>query len=80
MALLYYLIVGAIAGWLGGQIMKGSGFGIIGNIVVGIIGGIIGGWLFGLLDISAGGGLVGSIITAAAGAIVLLWIARMVKS
>ena len=80
MALLYYLIVGGIAGWLGGQIMKGSGFGIIGNIVVGIIGGIIGGWLFDVLDISAGSGLVGSIITAAAGAIVLLWIARMIKS
>lgn len=79
MELLYFLLVGAAAGWLGGQIMKGSGFGLIGNIVVGIIGGIIGGWLFGFLGISAGGGLVGSIITAAAGAIVLLWLARMFK-
>lgn len=79
MEFLYFLLVGAAAGWLGGQIMKGSGFGLIGNIVVGIIGGIIGGWLFDFLGVSAGGGPVGSIITAAAGAIVLLWLARMFK-
>ena len=77
--LLYFLLVGALAGWLGGQIMKGSGFGIIGNIVVGIIGGIIGGWLFGFLGISAGGGFTGSIITAAVGAVVLLWLAKLFK-
>ena len=77
MELLYFLIIGGIAGWLGGQIMRGGGLGILGNIVVGIIGGIIGGWLFGLLGISAGGGLVGSIITAAVGAVVLLWIAGL---
>ena len=79
MELLYFLLVGAAAGWLGGQIMKGSGFGLLGNIVVGIIGGVIGGWVFDFLNISAGGGLTGSIITAAAGAIILLWIAKMVK-
>lgn len=79
MSLLYFLIVGGIAGWLGGQIMKGSGFGLLGNILVGVIGGLIGGYLFGLLGIEAGSGLIGSIITAAVGAIVLLWIARMVK-
>ena len=77
--LLYFLLVGALAGWLGGQIMKGEGFGLLGNIVVGIIGGIIGGWLFGFLGISTGSGFVGSIITAAAGAIVLLWLARLFK-
>ena len=79
MELIYFLLVGAAAGWLGGQIMKGSGFGLIGNIFVGIVGGVIGGWLFGLLNIDAGGGLTGSIITAAAGAVVLLWIARIFK-
>ncbi|MCG8332144.1 MAG: GlsB/YeaQ/YmgE family stress response membrane protein, partial [Chitinophagales bacterium] len=65
MSILYFLLVGAIAGWLGGQIMRGSGLGLFGNIVVGIIGGIIGGWLFDLLDITTGGGIIGSIITAA---------------
>lgn len=79
MDLLYFLIIGGIAGWLGGQIIRGAGFGIIGNIVIGIIGGIIGGWLFGQLGISAGGGLIGSIITAAIGAVVLLWIASLFR-
>lgn len=79
MSLLYFLAVGAIAGWLGGQIMKGKGFGLLGNILVGIIGSLIGGYLFNLLGIETSGGLVGSVITAAAGAVVLLWIARLVK-
>ena len=77
--LLYFLLVGALAGWLGGQIMKGKGFGLIGNIGVGVIGAIVGGWLFSFLGISAGGGFIGSIVTAAAGAVVLLWLARLVK-
>ncbi|MDX1409556.1 MAG: GlsB/YeaQ/YmgE family stress response membrane protein, partial [Saprospiraceae bacterium] len=72
MTWVYYIIVGAIAGWIAGQIMKGEGFGLFGNILVGIVGGVIGGWLFGALNISAGGGMVGSIITAVAGAIVLV--------
>lgn len=76
---IYYIIIGAIAGWLAGQIMKGKGFGLFGNILVGIVGGIIGGWLFGVLNISAGGGVIGSILTALAGAIVLLFIAGFVK-
>ena len=80
MALIYFLIIGAVAGWLSGQIMKGSGFGIIGNMVVGVIGSVIGGWLFSLFDIQVGNALIGSILTAVAGAIVLLWIARLVKS
>lgn len=80
MDLIITLLVGAVAGWLGGQIMQGSGFGIIGNIIVGLIGGLIGGYLFSLLGVRTGGGLAGSIITAAAGAIVLLWIARMIKA
>ncbi|HQU58990.1 MAG TPA: GlsB/YeaQ/YmgE family stress response membrane protein, partial [Saprospiraceae bacterium] len=79
MGILYYLIVGATAGWLGGKIMHGSGFGPVGNIIVGIVGGIIGGWLFGLLGITTSGGLIGSIITAVAGAVALLWVAGMLK-
>lgn len=78
--LIYFLGVGAIAGWIGGQIMKGSGFGLIGNIVVGIVGSLIGGWLFDFLKIDTPNNLAGSIITAAGGAIVLLWIAKMMNS
>ena len=70
--------IGAIAGWLAGVLMKGGGFGLLGDIVVGIIGAFIGGFLFGLLGISAGG-IIGSLITATVGAAVLLWIVGMIK-
>jgi uncharacterized membrane protein YeaQ/YmgE (transglycosylase-associated protein family) len=73
-----FLLIGALAGWLAGVIMKGGGFGLVGNIVVGIIGSQIGGWLFGLLGIGAGG-LIGSIIAAVVGAIILLAIIRLIK-
>jgi len=79
MAFLYFILVGAIAGWLAGQIMKGSGFGLLWNIILGIVGGLVGGWLFGELGISAGGGLLGSIITSAVGAIVVVFIAGLFK-
>ena len=58
-----FLVIGAVAGWIAGQIMRGGGFGLFGNIVVGVIGALIGGWLFGLLGIAVGG-LIGSIIAA----------------
>ena len=76
--LLIILAIGAVAGWLAGVIMKGGGFGLLGDIVIGIIGAFIGGFLFGLLGISAGG-LVGQIITATVGAIVLIFVLRMFK-
>lgn len=76
--LIIFLLIGAVAGWLAGVIMKRDGFGLVGNIVVGIIGSLIGGWLFGLLGIGAGG-LVGSIIAAVVGAIILLAIIRLIK-
>jgi uncharacterized membrane protein YeaQ/YmgE (transglycosylase-associated protein family) len=76
--LIIFLIIGAIAGWLAGVIMKGGGFGMIGNIVVGIIGGVVGGFVFGLLGISTGG-LIGSIITATAGAVILLFVVSLIK-
>ena len=78
MNILYYVLIGIVAGWLAGQIMKGSGFGLLGNLVVGIIGAVIGGVLLDLLGF-ASSGLIGSLITATIGAIVLLWIARMVR-
>ncbi len=79
MNFLYFILIGAAAGWLGGQFMKGSGFGLLGNIVVGIIGGFLGGWLFDVVGLSANGSLIGSLVTATVGAIVLLYIVRLVK-
>ncbi len=74
----WWLIVGLIAGFLASLVMRGGGYGIIGDIIAGIIGGFIGGWLFGLLGISAGGGLIGSIIVAFIGACILIAILRLV--
>ena len=79
MGFIAWLIVGAISGWLAGQIWKGGGFGLIGNIIVGIVGAFVGGWLATFLGISIGGGLITSIITAVIGAIVLLFIISLVK-
>ena len=76
--LLIFLAIGAIAGWLAGTLVKGGGYGLLGNIVVGIIGAFVGGYLFGLLGISTGG-LIGSIITATVGAIVLIFAIRVLK-
>jgi uncharacterized membrane protein YeaQ/YmgE (transglycosylase-associated protein family) len=77
-SLLIFLAIGAVAGWLAGVIMKGGGFGIVADIIIGIIGAVVGGFVFGLLGISANG-LIGSIVTATVGAIVLLFIVRMFK-
>jgi uncharacterized membrane protein YeaQ/YmgE (transglycosylase-associated protein family) len=77
--LLWWCIVGLIAGFLAGKVMKGGGFGVLMDIVIGIVGAMLGGWLFGLVGISAGGGLIGSIIVAFVGACILLWIVRMIK-
>ena len=78
MALIWFLIIGAIAGWLAGQIMKGRGFGVLGNIVVGVVGAVLGGLLFGLLGLSARG-TIGSLVTATVGAIVLLYVVAYLK-
>jgi uncharacterized membrane protein YeaQ/YmgE (transglycosylase-associated protein family) len=77
--LLWWAIVGLIAGFLAGKVMKGGGFGVLMDIVIGIVGAMLGGWLFGLVGINAGGGLIGSIIVAFVGACILLWIVRMIK-
>jgi uncharacterized membrane protein YeaQ/YmgE (transglycosylase-associated protein family) len=78
MHILYFLLIGLIAGWLAGQIMKGKGFGLAGNLLVGCIGAFVGGFLFSLLGISAHG-LIGSLAAALAGALVLLWVISLVK-
>lgn len=74
-----WLIIGAIAGWLAGLLVKGGGFGLIVDIIVGIVGAFIGGWLAGVLHISIGGGWISSIITAVIGAVILLFIIRLFK-
>jgi uncharacterized membrane protein YeaQ/YmgE (transglycosylase-associated protein family) len=79
MSLLWFLVVGLVAGWLAGVLVKGGGFGVIGDLVVGVIGAFLGGFLFSTLGASAGGGLLGSIIVATIGAVVLLYIVRLVK-
>ena len=77
--IIIWLIIGAIAGWLAGQFMKGGGFGLLIDIVVGIVGAFIGGWLASALGISLGGGLIVSIITATIGAVILLFFVRLFK-
>jgi uncharacterized membrane protein YeaQ/YmgE (transglycosylase-associated protein family) len=78
MHLLGFLIIGIAAGWLAGQLMKGGGFGLIGDLVVGVIGAFLGGWLLGALGIVAGG-LIGSLVTATIGAVILLFLVRLIK-
>ena len=78
-SLIAWLSIGAVAGWLAGTFVKGGGFGLIGDIIVGIIGAFIGGWLAGVLHVHVGSGWVSTILTAAAGAIVLLVILRAVR-
>jgi uncharacterized membrane protein YeaQ/YmgE (transglycosylase-associated protein family) len=79
MEFVWFIIVGLIAGWLAGVIMKGGGFGMIGDIVVGIVGALIGGWLFSSMGVSAGGGLLGAIVVALIGAIILIFLLRLIK-
>jgi uncharacterized membrane protein YeaQ/YmgE (transglycosylase-associated protein family) len=76
--LLGFLLIGLVAGWLAGQILKGRGFGLAGNLVIGIIGAMLGGVLFGFLGLSSSGTL-GSLVTATVGAIVLLWVVGYLK-
>ncbi|WP_269931038.1 GlsB/YeaQ/YmgE family stress response membrane protein [Aminobacter sp. HY435] len=78
-SLIIFLIVGAVAGWLAGQLVKGYGFGLIGNIVVGIVGALIAGWLFPTIGINLGSGMVSAIINATIGAVILLVLLRVVK-
>jgi uncharacterized membrane protein YeaQ/YmgE (transglycosylase-associated protein family) len=72
--LVIWLLIGAVAGWLAGVVVKGYGFGLVGNIIVGILGAFIGGWLLNALGVSIGAGIVGTILGATIGAIVLLLI------
>jgi uncharacterized membrane protein YeaQ/YmgE (transglycosylase-associated protein family) len=77
--MIYSILVGLIAGWLAGQVMKGGGYGVLMDIVLGLLGGIVGGWVFGSLGLWPGGGIVGSIVVSFVGAVILVGITRMLK-
>ncbi len=79
MGLLYSIVVGLVAGWLAGQVMKGGGYGVLMDIVLGILGGVVGGWVFGALGIWPGAGIIGAIIVAFVGAVILVGISRMLR-
>ena len=79
MGILAWIIVGLIAGWAAGKVIKGGGYGVLMDIVLGILGGLFGGWLFGQLGLWQGGGMVGSIIVAFIGAVILVGITRLIK-
>ena len=78
-ALVIWLIIGAIAGWLAGQIMTGGGFGLVGNIIVGIVGAFVAGWLLPRIGIYIGGGIIGDIINAVIGAVIVLFAISLIK-
>ena len=79
MEVVYYLLIGGVAGWLAGQFLKGGGFGVLGNIVLGIVGGVVGGFVFGLLGLGSDGSMIGSLVTAFVGAVVLLVLVGVLK-
>jgi uncharacterized membrane protein YeaQ/YmgE (transglycosylase-associated protein family) len=76
--LIWWIIVGLIAGWAAGKIMKGGGYGVIADIILGILGAIVGGWVVGVLGFGHGG-LIWSILVAILGAVILIWITRFFK-
>jgi len=74
-----FLVIGGVAGWLAGLILKGGGFGILGNIIVGILGAVVGGWLFRAFNISVGGDWLGPIVMSTVGAVVLLFVIGLIR-
>lgn len=81
MGIIYAIVIGAIAGWLAGELMKGDGFGLLWNIIIGIVGGVLGSWLLGQLGFSIGTGIIwlNDILVGLIGAVVLLFLASLVR-
>jgi len=79
MTLLWYIVIGIVAGFLAGKIMRGGGFGLIVNLILGMVGGVFGGWVFELLGFTTSG-ILGNLLTATVGAILVLWIASFFSS
>lgn len=77
-SLLLFLVIGLIAGWLASRIMRSGPYGLVGDLIVGVLGAFIGGWLFGLVGISAGG-ILGSLVIALVGSLVLLYVLRLLR-
>lgn len=77
MNFLFFILIGAAAGFLAGRVMRGSGFGALVNILLGIGGAVVGGWVFGLLGLQSSGGLIGSLVTSFVGAVVILFVAGL---
>jgi uncharacterized membrane protein YeaQ/YmgE (transglycosylase-associated protein family) len=75
---IWWIVVGLIAGWGAGKIMKGGGYGVIADILLGVVGGVVGGWAIGQLGFGDGG-LISSILVAILGAVILIWITRLIK-
>ncbi len=80
MDLFTFLVVGLVAGWLAGQFMKGGGYGVVTDVVLGVLGSVVGGWIFGALGVWPGGGLFGAVLVAFVGAVTLVWITRRLKA
>jgi uncharacterized membrane protein YeaQ/YmgE (transglycosylase-associated protein family) len=78
-SLIVILAVGVIAGWLAGQIVRGTGYGLINDLIIGVIGAFIGGWLLPQLGIHLGAGIIGAIVNATIGALLLLLVLRLVR-
>ena len=74
------IIIGILAGWLAGKLMRGAGFGLIGDLVLGLVGGVVGGWIFGALNVPGPNGTIGMLAVATIGAVVLVWLAHMIRS
>ena len=79
MMFIWYIVIGLVAGWVASRSMRGQGYGLLINMIIGIIGGVLGGWLFSLLGFYSTGGIIGSLITSVIGAIVLLWFVGLVN-
>ncbi len=79
MDLLGFLVIGAVAGWIAGELTRDRGFGLLGNMILGVIGAFVGGLLFGALGVDTYG-ILGSLVTATIGSVILLWVAGMVSS
>jgi uncharacterized membrane protein YeaQ/YmgE (transglycosylase-associated protein family) len=78
MGILWSLILGGVAGWLAGQFMKGQGYGVVMNIILGLIGGAVGGWIFSALGLGPTN-LLGQLISATVGAVLLIALARALR-
>jgi len=78
MEFLWFILIGIAAGWLAGQLLRGGGYGLVGDLIVGVIGALLGGWLFGLAGIATFG-LIGQLVVATIGAIVLILLLRLIK-